>query len=1193
MREENDWGLTIFCAGPKDPFGEAHPSKAEIVDLRLPISRGRESGLEMIEAIKKKIGESEPFRFLRQRVATLGAGDDVWIRGVNGSLAAFVAALIFEASKRQTVLIIPESDRAEQLRDDCAIVSGEQNVRLYGRGPSHKATLLDMTAPIAQVDTLKSLSNSEAVIVVTSAEALACRIPLPRDFKQRSMELEAGKEYPFEALVERLTSLGFERKDFVEEYGDFSVRGGILDVYPFVGDNPVRIEFWGDSIESIREFDVLSQRSIRELQSASIVASLFPTSEEGSQPSASLFDYLAPDAVLLIDEPTFIQKEIEELFREGVHNIHSWESLEKHAHQFARVTQLTISPPHATNEGWQGYASGEGHRRSIIPLDFLSSPQPPTHGSIKLLLRHVHDVGTLGHEVYLACDTHEEAERIKELIEEELTSPGDPRQEPEHLPVAPLRPTEINYHLMHEALHNGFVFPPAKLALFTEHEIFGRLKQRGAGKRRKFKGFSLKEAQQLQRGDYVVHVDYGIGKFTGLQKLKVRGVEQEVMRVLYEGNDVLYVNMNFVNRVQKYASQEGHIPKLTKLGAPDWERLKSRARRRIKDIARELIYLYARRKREEGFAFAPDTHWQRELEASFMYEDTPDQAKATGDVKSDMEHPSPMDRLICGDVGFGKTEVAVRSAFKAVLSGKQVAILVPTTILAQQHINTFVDRLGRYSVRVESLSRFKTKNEQAEILAGLQQGKVDIIIGTHRLLSKDVHFKDLGLLVIDEEHRFGVSAKEKLRQLRATVDTMMLTATPIPRTLQFSLMGARDLSIINTPPRNRLPIITEIAQYDLQLIREAILKELHRGGQVYFIHDRIHDIEEIQALLERKVPEARFHVAHGQMKGHELEKTMMAFLEKKFDVLICTKIIESGIDIPSVNTIVINRADRFGLAELYQLRGRVGRSNEQAYAYLMTPPILSLPRPTLRRLQAIQEFTELGSGLNLAVRDLEIRGAGNLLGAEQSGFILEMGFEMYQRIVEEAVGELKEQEFKELYKRETGEGRREKIETVVEADIEAFIPEFFIESDAERLGFYRRLYKATSLAEIQPMRDELRDRFGEYPEEVEHLFLLVELKVLAAQIGFTKVELQNNELSLHFPSADVNEFYEGTDGSISPFQVVMSQIGDLKRYRANLKQEGKKLKLVARVDHNKDPRSRIAQVNNLLEKLNFQQPASP
>ncbi|MBM4161144.1 MAG: transcription-repair coupling factor [Ignavibacteria bacterium] len=1124
----------------------------------------------MLESIRNRIVDSEPFRRLREGIATAHPGEALAIRGASGSLMAFVATHIHEQRHQQTVLIVSDDDRAEQLRDDCALLIGDHGVRLYGHGPGHRATLLDMTAPIAQVETLKSLTNGDQVLVITSAQALASRVPLPERFRQRSLQLNAGRSHPFEELVETLGNLGFERKDFVEEHGDFSVRGGILDVYPYVGDHPLRIEFWGDTVESVREFDVLSQRSIRELQSANIVASLEPDGD--AEPSGSLFDYLDPDAILVVEEPVLIQREIEELVHEGIQNILTWETLEQLVARHARVIQSSL------------FDQADKQQPALF-VDFLGSLQPPSHGSMRFLIRHIRELTGQGLEVYIACDTKEEGERLGELIEEELTSPESPRPERESPSVDLLQDGAVTYRLMREAVHSGFVYPPSGLALLTEHEVFGRLKRRGLGKRRKFKGFTLKEAQQLQRGDYVVHVDYGIGKFSRLEKIRLRGVEQEVMKLLYDENDILYVNLSFVNRVQKYASREGHVPKLTKLGAPDWERLKSRARRRIKDIARELIQLYARRKHENGFAFASDTHWQKELEASFMFEDTPDQAKATADAKRDMEHPSPMDRLICGDVGFGKTEVAVRAAFKAVMSGKQVSVLVPTTILAQQHFNTFMDRLGRYSVRVECLTRFKAKKEQTEILHGLETGTVDIIIGTHRLLSKDIRFKDLGLLVIDEEHRFGVSAKEKLRQLRATVDTMAMTATPIPRTLQFSLMGARDLSLINTPPRNRLPIITEIAQYDPQLIREAVLKELHRSGQIYFIHDRVHDIEDIQAFLKRTIPEARFLIAHGQMKGHDLEKSMMSFLERKVDVLICTKIIESGIDIPSVNTIIINRSDRFGLAELYQLRGRVGRSNEQAYAYLLIPPVSSLPRATIRRLQALQEFTELGSGFNLAMRDLEIRGAGNLLGAEQSGFIMEMGFEMYQRIVEEAVAELKRQEFDSLFEPERVDVRRKTVETVVEADVEAFIPDFFIESDGERLDFYRRLYKATSLEEIQSMRDELQDRFGEYPEEVEHLLLLVELKVLAARIGFTKVELQNNELSLHLPSPDIEEFYERTDGTIPPFQAITSRIGDLKRYRANLKQEGKKLKLVTRVDHHEHPRARIAEVRELLAML--------
>ena len=831
-----------------------------------------------------------------------------------------------------------------------------------------------------------------------------------------------------------------------------------------------------------------------------------------------------------------IEKEIEELQQEGYSDILNWKMIEKNANSFARFDHTTIQ-----------------NSQSKIHIDFHSHPQPPIAGSIKRLIEQIQKFSNQGNTVYLACDTKEEGERLDGLIEEELTAPDELGARSQKIEVINQESEDIfqmredvekdksqnennihpiTYLLLPEALHSGFIYPPANIAIFTEHEIFGRLKRRGTAKRKMFKGFTQKELQQLKRGDFVVHQDYGIGRFAGLQKIKVRGVEAEVMKLVYEENDALYVHLKFIDRVQKYSSQEGHTPKLSKLGGADWDRLKSRARKKIKDIARDLIKLYARRKHEQGFAFASDTHWQKEMEASFLYEDTPDQAKSTMDVKQDMEQPSPMDRLICGDVGFGKTEVAVRAAFKAVMNGKQVAVLVPTTILAHQHFHTFLDRIGRYSVRVESLTRFRPKNEQKEVLEALKEGKVDILIGTHRLLSKDVVFKDLGLLIIDEEQRFGVASKEKLRQLRASVDTLTLTATPIPRTLQFSLMGARDLSLINTPPRNRIPIQTEIAQFDLQLIHEVIMKELHRGGQVYFVHDRVQNIDLIRAMLEEHVPKARFHVAHGQMKGHELEKAMMDFLEKKYDVLLCTKIIESGIDIPSVNTIIINRADRFGLAELYQLRGRVGRSNIQAYAYLLTPPLSVLPRVTLRRLQAIQEFTELGSGFNLAMRDLEIRGAGNLLGGEQSGFILEMGFEMYQRVVEEAVAELKEEEFNELVEKKIGDGKKTKVETVIETDIEALIPDIYIEHDAERLDIYRRLYRCESLEDINMMRAELKDRFGEYPEEVEHLFQQIELKVIAAKIGFIKVELDGDVLTLHFPPPEEKTFYEGDECTI-------------------------------------------------------------
>ncbi|MGD0035865.1 MAG: transcription-repair coupling factor [Bacteroidota bacterium] len=1147
----------------------------------------------MIEQIRKRITDSEPFQQLAMIMKSLQPESPIQLQGISGSLIAFAAAHLFELRKTQMMLLVSDRDRAEQLRDDCATLLGDDQVRLYVSGPAHAAINLDMSAPIAQMETLRSLSCSKRVLVVASAEALTTKLPSAKQFVERTIELEINKEYPFEELIQKLTTMSFVKKDFVEEYGDFAVRGGILDIFPFVGDNPIRLEFWGDTVESIREFDVLSQRSIRELQTAIIVASLrndyadlsqTQDSADERETQVSVFEYLSTDALLLFNEPVLIEKEIEELQQEGYSNILNWEMIEKKANGFARFNHTTI----------QKFPSK-------IRIDFQSHPQPPIAGSIKRLIEHVQKFSNQGNTVYLACDTKEEGERLDGLIEEELTAPDELGVTSQKLEATGQESEDIfqmqedidksqnennvhpiTYQLLPEALHSGFIYPLANIVIFTEHEIFGRLKRRGTTKRKMFKGFTQKELQQLKRGDFVVHQDYGIGRFTGLQKIKVRGVEAEVMKLVYEENDALYVHLNFIDRVQKYSSQEGHTPKLSKLGGADWDRLKSRARRKIKDIARDLIKLYARRKHEQGFAFASDTHWQKEMEASFLYEDTPDQAKSTLDVKQDMEQLSPMDRLICGDVGFGKTEVAVRAAFKAVMNGKQVAVLVPTTILAHQHFHTFLDRIGRYSVCVESLTRFRTKNEQKDVLEALKEGKIDILIGTHRLLSKDVVFKDLGLLIIDEEQRFGVASKEKLRQLRTSVDTLTLTATPIPRTLQFSLMGARDLSLINTPPRNRIPIQTEIAQFDLQLIHEVIMKELHRNGQVYFVHDRVQNIDLIRAMLEEHVPKARFHVAHGQMKGHELEKAMMDFLEKKYDVLLCTKIIESGIDIPSVNTIIINRADRFGLAELYQLRGRVGRSNIQAYAYLLTPPLSVLPRVTLRRLQAIQEFTELGSGFNLAMRDLEIRGAGNLLGGEQSGFILEMGFEMYQRIVEEAVTELKEEEFNDLVEKKIGDGKKIKVETVIETDIEALIPDIYIEHDAERLDIYRRLYRCESLEDVNVMRAELKDRFGEYPEEVEHLFQQIELKVVAVKTGFIKVKLEGEVIELHFPPPEVKAFYEDNG---APFQKIMQHIHELKPFHPQLKQNGKQLILTARIKLSENPKERLDEARAFLEKL--------
>jgi transcription-repair coupling factor (superfamily II helicase) len=1187
---------------------------------------------------------SKPFDALKRAVEGLETDSPLAIEGIAGSLMAQVVVSAYKSAKATVVVVAPDEDAAERLRDDCVLLAGAGGVQFFGARPGHHAQSIDLTSSVTQIETLKALAGGEKAIVIAYAVSIVDRVPLPATFTSSMIEIAEGGEIDFNKLLERLPELGFERKEFVESFGDFAVRGGIVDVFPYIGENPLRIEFWGNAIESIREFDVLSQRSIRTLKKASIVpdtSSQTSVNEKGEvlpkELPSSLFDYLAADAIILLDDPVTIQKEIDELATDGREDIFDRAAIEEKSKAFRQIIHLKIGSAGKHVEMWGG-------RRLKTTIDFVASIPPAIGGNMAVLLKNIREWNAKKLQVFLTCETTHEAKRLQELIEDAATDPqlatrGEDEREGSALAEVPrVRahdedeevsgevPSTLAYEILPISIHSGFIFLPGKLVVVPEHEIFGRLKRRGLTKRKRFKGISQKELQQLKPGDFVVHVDHGIGTFEGLTRIKVGNAEQEVIKVLFQDDDVLYVNLNSVTRIQKFSSQEGHAPKLSKLGAPDWEKMKARAKKRIKDIARDLIKLYAMRKSEQGFAFAPDSHWQKELEASFMYEDTPDQAKTMLDVKRDMESESPMDRLVCGDVGFGKTEIAVRAAFKAVNNNKQAAVLVPTTILAMQHFQTFSDRLKRFGVRVELLTRFQSKKTLTETIAKMKEGAVDIAIGTHRLLSKDIGFKDLGLLVIDEEQRFGVASKEKLRTLKASVDTLTLTATPIPRTLHFSLIGARDLSLINTPPRNRLPVTTEIVpageraqESQWQVVREAVVNELHRGGQVYFVHDRVQSIDAVADQVRSLVREARVRTAHGQMEGHHLEEVMLDFLEKKFDVLVCTKIIESGLDIPSVNTIVINRADRFGLAELYQLRGRVGRSNAQAFAYLLTPPLQSMPKPTLRRLQAIEEFAELGSGFNLAMRDLEIRGAGNLLGGEQTGFIMEMGFEMYERVVREAVDELKRDEFHEFFAQtpvmksskeeapalplpekedaaaateleaelETGESIADVRESAatVDAEMEALIPSLYIESDAERLDFYRRLYRASTREQIITLREELRDRFGEYPEEVENLFGLVEIRLLAGKIGFSRAEVGENTLALTLPPETRTSFY-GADGEgSSPFQKIMERISKVKDRSFRMVNEGKVVKIVAKLPAYKSEREKLVACVKKLEEI--------
>ena len=1041
-------------------------------------------------------------RVLCERAISLSKGESFRVLGSAGSLDAAIAALVSQRTNRRVVFVARDKETCIRVTDDIRLFLDPSSVKMF-TGRRSNAGGASLEARTDDIDALRSLLAGTAMVVVVSPDALRVNVPHPAVLEDSLETVEVGKESGLEALNGRLDQLGFVRKEFAESPGDYCIRGGLVDVYAFAAENPVRIEFFGDRIESIREFDSLSQRSIQELTATTIVPDLLSEHQQ-VQGSSSLLDFVHPDTLIILDEPEQTLRQPDPTIAAGAEGELDAGAVRSTFLSYPSIVFSVLADPN----GWQ--------------VDVGASHQPAFNGSIRFLRERLDGLLEKMYRIHLTCDSQSELNRLKDLLENPIST-GESGNGSEGSDPSEFAVDRISF--VHHALHMGFEVPSARLAVYTEHQLFGRRKRRGKRKRSTGRGLSIHALRQLRRGELVVHADYGIGRFEGLQKVQVKGIDHEVLKISYEEGDTLYVNLNYINRVQKFSSTEGHVPKLSRLGSPEWQNLKSRAKRKIKDIARELIQLYSYRKNQPGFAFTVDTPWQKELEASFVFEDTFDQARSTLEVKRDMESPHPMDRLICGDVGFGKTEVAVRAAFKAVMNGKQVAALVPTTILALQHFNTFTDRLSRYPVSIAVISRFKTKTQQAEILARLAAGSVDIIIGTHRLLSDDAVFKDLGLLIIDEEHRFGVAAKERLRRKKANVDTITLTATPIPRTLHFSLMGARDLSMITTPPRNRLPILTEIVEYNEDLIRDAVLREINRGGQVYVVHDRVRDIDDVADRFSRIVQGARVRIAHGQMNVRELENVMVEFLERKFDVLVCTKIIESGLDIPNVNTILINRADRFGMAELHQLRGRVGRSNNQAYAFLITPPISSLTHEGLHRLEGMREFNELGAGFNLAMRDLEIRGAGNLLGSEQSGFIMGMGFETYTRILEEAVSELKEDEFPNLSAQES----RPPIEnTVVEVDVEALIPQHYIQSDGERLEVYRRLYQVSTEEQIIELEEELRDRFGRNPPELTALLIVLRLRLEASKHRFRKVRISDLTMELELPPRTDEAFYRSS-----------------------------------------------------------------
>jgi transcription-repair coupling factor (superfamily II helicase) len=1042
---------------------------------------------------------------------------DIVISGLAGSGKSFILAYLEKRLQLPLLVLTYHPEEAIKLFEDLQSFLGEGEVLFF---PSWEILPYELQVPHSEVlgarlSCLYNLLFRKKNMVVTHLRAIIEKT-IPRDeLKNKTIQLKTGDELELENLILRISELGFKRFPQVEEVGTYSQRGGILDLFPYTSENPVRIEFFGDKIESIREFSVFNQRTIirkeevillpkREfhLKDEELEKYLGRIEEKEAQrlrgrinfyqeipglewmapllelPQGELFDYLPEESLIFMDEPGLIRKEIDYIQAEA-QGRYEEASLKK---------ELVPQPSFLFRDGDSFEKKIENFqvlknyylRKENLDYDLGMYEPESSISDFPWLKKTLKEEEKMGRKVYISCENSGQKERLEELLEKEVE--------------------KVIFLLGN--LSSGFIYPELELTVLPEHQIFNRYYRRR--RKRKFKeGLPLSTYASLSSGDFVVHADFGIGRYSGLQNLMIDGRKRDCLLLLYKDEDKLYVPVEEFNRIQKYIGKDGE-PALSKLGSPLWEKTKEKTRRALKEMAEELIQLYAERKAKPGFAFSADTPWQKELESSFIYEETPDQFEAIESIKTDMEKSVPMDRLVCGDVGYGKTEVAIRAAFKSVMDGKQVAVLVPTTILAQQHYTTFSERLKDYPVKIEVLSRFKSSKEQKEIIKSFEQGKIDIVIGTHRLLQNDVKIKDLGLLIIDEEQRFGVAHKEKLKKVKSTVDCLTLTATPIPRTLQLSLLGAKDMSIINTPPKDRLPIQTIISDFDKELIAEAILREVDRGGQVYFVHNRVESIGSMYNLLKKLLPEIRLGVAHGQMEEKILEKIMLAFLDGKYDCLLCSNIIESGLDIPNVNTIIINRADRFGLAQLYQLRGRVGRSNHKAYAYLLVPPFENLNPQAQKRIRAIQQYTELGSGFYLAMRDLEIRGAGNILGPQQHGFIEEIGFDLYCQLLEEAVRELK------------GEEIKKSPEVKLEIDSDLYLPSDYMEDGQQRMEIYKKLSEVKIEEQIEDLRAELRDRFGPLPREAEELLKVAELKLICQEKEVSKLTLKGIKVKFEF-----------------------------------------------------------------------------
>ncbi|MCW3108760.1 MAG: transcription-repair coupling factor [Segetibacter sp.] len=1097
--------------------------------------------------------QSNPRLFQIADRLTLSQPQHLYLKNLHGSSSQFTISAIFNHKATEGLnhlIILNDAEEAAYFHNTLESLTNALDLFYFPSSFKNRKNfkLLNSSHVMLRTEALMRLSNGgNKKLIVTHPEALFEKVVLPKTLSGNIIQLKTNDTINLDGLMELFVMYGFERTDFVYEPGQFALRGGILDIYSFGNEKPYRVELFGNDVDSIRIFDPETQLSERKLMQVSIIPNVDTQFDSGEK--VSLLEFLPENTVVWIEDWQFAKERILtqeedldfflELQRENqgkkqtVEEEDDYKILKdvKHA-DFVRadVIERQLGSRHIVEFDRGNYFKG-------LEIEFNTKEQPSFNRQFDLLIKDLKQWESKGFELFIFAENPKQLERLHSIFED--------------------LKAEITFTPLANDIHRGFIDEDLKVVCYTDHQVFQRYhKYKVKQAYNKNKALTLRTLRELQPGDYVTHIDHGVGTYSGLQKIEVNGRLQEAVRIIYKDNDILYVNINSLHKISKYTGKEGSVPKVNKIGSDAWQKLKEKTKTKVKEIAFDLIQLYAERKAQQGFQFSPDNYMQTELEASFIYEDTPDQSKATADVKKDMESPSPMDRLVCGDVGFGKTEVAIRAAFKAVVDGKQAAVLVPTTILAFQHYKTFQDRLKDFPVTVDFVNRFKSSKEKKETLQKLQEGKVDIIIGTHSILGKEVKFKDLGLMVIDEEQKFGVGAKEKLKTLKTNVDCLTLTATPIPRTLQFSLMGARDLSIINTPPPNRQPIQTEVHVFNEDSIRDAIYYETERGGQVFFIHNRVHGLHEMAGLIQGLCPDLSIGYAHGQLEGHELEERILDFIDKKYDVLVCTNIVESGVDIPNVNTIMINNAHHFGLSDLHQLRGRVGRGNKKAFCYLLAPPMSTLPNDSRKRLQTLEQHSELGSGFQIAMRDLDIRGAGNMLGGEQTGFMAEIGFEMYQKILNEAISELKRSKFKELFKDEIQKQDDFVSDCTIDTDLEILIPDRYVDSITERLSLYTRLDNCETDKELEDFRAEMLDRFGPIPQPVDDLFTTVRCRKIGVDLGFEKMSLKNDTLRCYFINRPDSPYFES-----ETFKNVLSflQTGTNK---AKLKQAGKMFLLV-------------------------------